>query len=282
MSYVHDHIREWSNMSFAKNPYDDRKLPQCILTDERIIKVNEHIKDKSRKKFLCYYKQDGNITTKIINNRDKTKDYEKDNLISFSKIFHDLLEQNKLCPSNYLLRVVIDLYKWEKEHGIFHDQDYYIGMVARSCRTFASFIREQYLVETIDEIMSVEAKNRGKKYKMYKTTAQEDLKNKTDIKFVYDGKVYRVWSYQTSKSGVKCTSARVAKACGEGYNIMVPFNKGEEVPEFGWWLYDRERVYNILKRFVFDRDFKPISVNEYQKIVQICPEVIKLPAIFKV
>lgn len=281
MSYVHDHISTWSKMSFSDNPYN-RQLPDWIIKDERIIAANKYIKTKSNKKFMGDFKQDGNVTMKVINDPTKQVAWEKEETISYSKIFRNLLDAKKLCPSNFALHVIKELYDWDKNHKVSHDQDFYIGTVARGCRSFASLMREQHLTEIVDEIMRAEAKKRGKKYFMRKTTVREDMKMKTDIIFFYDGNWYRIWSYQTSKPGIECTSARVAKARGKGFNIMIPFNDGEKVPEFGWWLYDRERVKKILERFVLNRDFEPISVKEYQKLVEIDPEVIKLPAIFKV
>ena len=130
--------------------------------------------------------------------------------------------------------------------------------------------------------MVVEAEKRDKSYSLRETTVTEDMKNKTDIIFEYNGDVYRIWSYQTTEAGIEHTSERVLKACGKGYNILMPFNDNEKEVELGWWLYDKDRTHNILKRFVLDRDFEPISVKEYQKLVKIDPDIIRMPAIFKI
>jgi hypothetical protein len=280
LSFVHDHIDDWSKMSFSKNLYGP-KLPEWVLKSNFLM-PEEKRNPKSKKKLLEDYYQDGNVTTKVVNDPDKKADWEVEETISYSKVFRELLDAKTLCPSNFALNVILELRKWDLEHNKRHNEEFYLGTVARGCRSFASLMREQHLTEIIDEVMKTEAKKKGKKYSLYKTTVRADMKQKTDIMFKYDGDVYRVWSYQTSKSGIECTSRRVAKACGKGYNIMIPFNDGEKVREKGWWLYDREVVHNILKRFVFERDFEPISVEEYQKIVKLCPEFIKFPAIFKV
>ena len=280
MSYVHDHISTWSKMSFAENPYD-RALPDWILRDNRIMAVNKYTKSKPKKQ-LCDFNQNGNVTLVVINDSTKTIDWETEETISYSKIFRDLLDRKKLCPSNFAANVIDSLYKWDQNHNMMHSQDFYIGTVARGCRAFASLMREQHLTEIVDSFMRVEAKKRGKKYRLWKTTVREDMKMKTDIIFKYDGEFYRLWSYQTTESGIDRTSKRVMKACGKGYNILVPFNDDEKVPEEGWWLYNKDVVQKILTKFVLDRDFEVMSHEEYKKLVEADKNIIMKPAIFKI
>lgn len=282
MGRVYDQMEKWSKMKFSENPYYKKHVPDWILKNEQLIKPNTNPKYKHRSRFLADQKQDGNITCKIFNNRDKTAPWEVMETISFSNVYRRLADNDELCPSNYVTQVVIELYSYAKARNISFDQLFYIGTISRSLRTFASMLREEFLAEITDGIMSEIVKVTGKTYSVHQSSAEEDMTTKTDVVLTYDGVEYRIWSYQTTESGIDKTSNRVKNANGSGYNILIPFNTDEKETKFGWWMYDRELIKKIIDEFVVNRDFEPMSHAEYKALVEADANVIAKPAIFKV
>jgi hypothetical protein len=269
-------------MKFSENPYYKKHVPDWILRNEKLMKSNTNPKYKHVSRFLADHKQDGWITCKVFNDYDKTAPWETMETISFSEIYRELADSKTLCPSNFVVQVVKKLKKYAEEHSLDLDQMFYIGTISRSLRTFASMLREEFLAEIIDEIMSEIVKGTGKTYKVYQSSAKDDMTTKTDVMLVYDGVEYRIWSYQTTESGIEKTSNRVLNANGKGYNILMPFNTNEKETKLGWWMYDRALVKKIIEEFVVHRDFEPMSHEEYKVLVKADPNVIKKPAIFKV
>ena len=282
MGRVYDQMAKWSKMKFSENPYYKKHVPDWILKNEQLMKPNTHPKYAHVSRFIADHKQDGYITIKVVNFRGKDVPWEKRETIIFSEIYRRLKEEGTLCPSNFIKQVILDLYAYAREHNEDFDQMFYIGTVARAVRTFASMLREEYLTEIIGELMDEFCKDNGKSYEIRQTTAKEDTSEKTDVCLIYDGEVYRIWSYQTTDDGIDKTSNRVKNACGAGYNILMPFNTEEKEVHLGWWMYNKELVKHILDEFVVNRTFEPMSHAKYKKLVEADKKIITKPAIFKV
>jgi hypothetical protein len=224
--------------------------------------------------------QDGKILNVIFNDKEKDSAAEDEETVSFSEVFHRLDRAGTLCPSNYIVEVIKGLEKYDADHNTRHSEQFYCETVARSMRSFASFIREENLREIIDHVLKIEAIRRRKGYKMFEGNVQEDMKKKTDIMFKYGGAFYRIWSYQTTDSGVKKTSKRILKGCGRGLNVLMPFDITCADETFGWALYDYDETKQLMLDMIVNRRFVVQTYVKYKKLVEVDKNIIKTPTIF--
>ena len=269
-------IEKWAEMTFDVNPYGD-PIPDKFLNDQRVMRERA---DKVARKPLAGRKQDGNVLNSLFNDPTKETAAEKEETISFSAIFHRLERADTLCPSNFVVEVINDLQKWDAEHNTRHDDDFYCKTIARSLRTFASMLREQNLREIVDQVLKIEAIRRRNGYKMFAPSVEEDVKQKTDIMIKYAGAFYRIWSYQSTESGIDRTSKRILKGAGRGLNLLIPFDISTVSKTYGWALYDPLNVKEILMKHVVTRKGPVQTYFTYKKLVAADNNIIAEPALF--
>ena len=237
---IKDKMVEWSVMTFEKNPYGDN-IPDVFLDEPGILKNGETLRKQ---------KQNGYIISEVINDRTKESFAERTNFVLFSPIFNRLLYENKLCPSNYISEVIKSLTEYEFRHNECFDKSVYFGYISRALRSFASYIREINLKDFIVDYHKKTYTELGfsfhKEKDTYENKIKEDLYNKTDIYFEIENTPYRIWSYQSTESGIKCTLKRILKS-KDGINLYIPFNIDTKKEFLGWYLYDEEKVLRNVK-----------------------------------
>ena len=146
------------------------------------------------------------------------------------------------------------------------------GYITRGMRAFASYIREVALEEFIETYLS----SKFEKVEMKRVSWIEDMNSKTDLKFILDGEVYRIWTYQSTGYGLKLTTKRVMKKVDYGYNIMLPFNMYDKTDNYkGWRLYDNNiiaQALNILlnKKVMSYDELKNKIVKNKQYLNKAC------------
>lgn len=276
MRTLRESVVQWAEMTFAENPYGD-PIPEKYLNDQRVMRERS---DNVPRKPLGLRKQDGNVLNSLFNDPTKESDAEKEETVSFSAVFHRLERANTLCPSNFVAEVIKDLQKWDAENNTRHDDDFYCKTIARSLRTFASMLREQNLREIVNQILKIEAIRRRCGYKMFEPSVEEDMKQKTDIALKYAGAFYRIWSYQSTESGIDRTSKRILKGAGRGRNLLIPFDISKVGKFNGWALYDDADVKEVLMKFVVTNKSPIQTYATYKKLVAADANVIAEPAIF--
>ena len=247
---IKEQLLLWSKTPMSINPYGN-PLPDKYLNSTVMLKP--HLRNG---KPFGEYLQDGYITEIVLNDKNKTTPWEVDNYVIFSEIRERLYKNNTLCISNYLVEVLLALDKVEQEKNKSFSDEYRIGTMCRSLRTFASFIRECDLKEMLEDAMGHISRITKKHYVFPDVTAQMDSKEKTDILLHYDDKVFRIWSYQVTPAGVNKTSHRIIDDYGRprlnsknnsGYNLLMPFDMyGNKEVYLGWFLYDKREVNHIL------------------------------------
>lgn len=280
MKKIKEYITEWSSLFYNKNPYGEQ-IPDEFLFSEKMLRKYDRDGNEIKYKNLSEMKQDGWCIGNV-KQGNMNDEWEKEEVISFSPIFHRLVETETLCPANYVVHIIKDLREYDLEHNIVHNEEFYIGTIARGLRAFASYVREQNLTETIDEILSKSANIKQVNYKMFHASVRQDMKYKTDIMFSYNGSVYRAWSYQTTVRGIERTSSRVLKANGRGYNILFPFNMMERKEVNGWFLYNEDIVRHALIELIVANKNPVLTHLEYCNLVNENPYIIKKPSIFSV
>ena len=269
-------IEKWAEMTFDENPYGD-PIPEKYLHDQRVMRERHN---KTLHNPLSGRKQDGNILNYLFNDPTKQTPAEKEETVSFSKIFHRLEETETLCPSNFIVEVINGLQEWDAEHNTRHDDDFFCKTIARGLRTFASMLREQNLREIVDQVLKIEAIRRRNGYKMFAPSVEEDVKQKTDIMIKYAGAFYRIWSYQSTESGIDRTSKRILKGAGRGLNLLIPFDISAVGKTYGWALYDSQNVKEILMKHVVTRRGPVQTYFAYKKLVAADNNIIAEPALF--
>lgn len=268
-----DIITRWSKMSFKENPYG-KQIPNKYLYNSKVMR------DSSRKRSLAECRQNGYVLNRIYNDPEKTSKAEDEETIKFSDTFHRLEVAGTLCPSNYVLEIIKDLEKWDVEHNIKHDEDFFCKTIARSLRTFASMMRENFLREVIEDYLRVEAVKRKLEYKMFAADTKQDIYNKTDILLNFADTFYRIWSYQDTKPGVEKTSARIKKGAGQGFNVLMPFNMHKAETIIGWKFYNPSEVKVWLYDYVICRPENVQSWQTYREQVKADMYIVKVPTIF--
>ncbi len=281
---IRDYIKQWSTLFYSRNPYG-KSIPSTYLFSEKLIR--EYDKDGRKVYYanLSELKQDGWSMDYIVPAETEAP-WEIWEIVSFSPIFHRLMQEEKMCPSNYIVNIIdaLDVYEDEdaERNEIIHTEDFYIGTIARGLRALASYIREYSLAEIIENYLLKYALQYGVQFEMYRASVTQDMKYKTDILFRYDNQLYRAWSYQTTKNGIPKTSRRVLNANGHGYNILFPFNMWEKNNVAGWFLYDEKITENTIAKLITNNAEIPMEHWEYCEKVMQDNNIIKIPAIFVV
>ena len=264
-------IELWSQMTYDENPYGD-PIPAKYLNSPLIMR------DGCQP--LSGRKQDGCVLDYIFNDMSKESAAEKEETVPFSAVFHRLEQAGTLCPSNYVAEVIKALEQWDAANNTRHDDDFYCKTIARALRTFASFLREEDLREIITQYLKIEAIRRRQGFKMFEPSVEEDMQQKTDIMLKYAGAFYRVWSYQSTKSGINKTSARIKRGAGRGRNLLIPFDIGSVEKTYGWALYDKQSVQDTLRELVVTHRGPIQSYYKYKAMVEEDPSIIATPALF--
>ncbi len=277
-----EHIVQWAEMTYAENPYGI-SIPEKYLYDARLIRSRDKNGCSISVANLAEIKQNGN-SLELVARAIADAPWEKMETISFSPIFHRLVASEKMCPSNYVVEVINELDSYNAirgVRGITDTDEFYIGTIARSLRALASYIREYSLADIIEYTLS--KKNDGKGiFKMYSASVEQDMRYKTDIMFEYDGRLYRAWSYQTTRIGIERTANRIQRANGSGYNILFPFNFEEKEELCGWYLYDFLITSNVVKDLIVHKRSEIEPHWKYAERVRKNNYVIKYPAVFEV
>ena len=253
-------------MTFAENPYGET-IPDVFLDSKMVLRDG---KSTLREKI-----QDGNILNDVFNEKDKTSPAEAFNDVLLAPIFKKLWDNEECCPSNYVSNVIFELTKYEMEHNTSFSHEFYAKFIARSLRAFASYIREKSLEEIVCNLFTTVANE--KKYSIEIGAAdeiEEDLKNKTDILIILNGYTYRIWSFQSTDAGCKCTGRRAVNA-KKGVNIFVPFNIKDKYEVFGWFLYNSNKTTDQIKSAKAENfaDFKK-EVLKNNKTLKVCHKVV--------
>lgn len=274
---IYKNIQQWDDMTFEENPYG-KAIPDIFLDNISLMREIDYKGNRIKIKSLREIKQDGFAINKIKNDKDKLSDAERNDYVMLSKIFHELYSENKLCPSNYVSKVLYALRDVDKINHLHLPIEVYNGYLTRSLRAYASFIRELVLEEEIKQFLEFYAKEHNTTYSMLQTTWENDVHDKTDIMFQYDGKIYRVWSYQTTNIGQYKTGNRILKKCGKGYNLLLPSNFKEMDKYSGWLLYNKHIVNQQLEHLL---NTNPISYEEMKsKIIKTDFKAVSEPQIF--
>ena len=267
---IRDKLNEWSKMPVSYNPCGEQ-LPDKYLNTTVMLK-----RELQGGKPFGEYMQNGYITEGILNDYNKTAPWETENYVVFSALKEKLYKDGTLCISNYLVHILKELEYKSKKFGITFDEDYKIGTMCRGLRTLASFIREKEAEEDIENIIRQFAVITNEPYSFETVSAETDVKEKTDILFHYANKVFRVWSYQVTKSGIDRTSHRIVDDNGKsklsvrynsGYNLLLPFDMYSNKENLhGWFLYDKGYIRNVLVNSVLNTN-NALSGEQLNSIV---------------
>jgi|GEM_PF-2024293 len=146
--------------------------------------------------------------------------------VSFSGIFHQVLNDNSFGPVLYIYNLIAEILKDNPDAEIAK----IYGFVARSLRTFASLLREQSLLEQLEYLFKLDGLQAT-----FKMSPKQDSQEKTDILIEFNGITYRLWTYQHSSRGLPHNIERISGKRGAlppGIHILCPLIS-EAVEELG-------------------------------------------------
>ncbi|MBT8518464.1 hypothetical protein G6645_05230 [Polynucleobacter paneuropaeus] len=146
--------------------------------------------------------------------------------VSFSGIFHQVLNNNNFGPVLYIYNLVSEILKDNPDAEIAK----IYGFVARSLRTFASLLREQSLLEQLEYLFKSDGLQA-----IFKMSPKQDSQEKTDILIEFNGSTYRLWTYQHSSRGLPHNIERISGKRGSlppGIHVLCPLIS-EAVEELG-------------------------------------------------
>ena len=121
--------------------------------------------------------------------------------VSFSGIFHQVLNDNGFGPVLYIHNLIAEILKDNPDAEMAK----IYGFVARSLRTFASLLREQSLLEQLEYLFKSDGLQAT-----FKMSPKQDSQEKTDILIEFNGSTYRLWTYQHSSRGLPHNIERTA------------------------------------------------------------------------
>jgi hypothetical protein len=146
--------------------------------------------------------------------------------VSFSGIFHQVLNDNSFGPVLYIYNLIAEILKDNPDAEIAK----IYGFVSRSLRTFASLLREQSLLEQLEYLFKSDGLQAT-----FKMSPKQDSQEKTDILIEFNGNKYRLWTYQHSSRGLPHNIERISGKRGalpSGIHILCPLIS-EAVEELG-------------------------------------------------
>ncbi len=146
--------------------------------------------------------------------------------VSFSGIFHQVLNNNNFGPALYIYNLIAAILKDNPDAEIAK----IYGFIARSLRTFASLLREQSLLEQLEYLFKSDDHKA-----IFKMSPKQDSQEKTDILIEFNGSTYRLWTYQHSSRGLPHNIERISGKRGAlppGIHILCPLIS-EAVEELG-------------------------------------------------
>ena len=121
--------------------------------------------------------------------------------VSFSGIFHQVLNDNGFGPVLYIHNLIAEILKDNPDAEMAK----IYGFVARSLRTFASLLREQSLLEQLEYLFKSDGLQAT-----FKMSPKQDSQEKTDILIEFNGSTYRLWTYQHSSRGLPHNIERIS------------------------------------------------------------------------
>lgn len=136
--------------------------------------------------------------------------------VSFSGIFHQILNDNNFGPVLYIYILISEILKENPDAELAK----IYGFVARSLRTFASLLREQSLLEQLEYLFKVDSLQA--KFRM---SPKQDSQEKIDILIEFNQNTYRLWAYQHSSRGLPHNIERISGKRGSlpsGIHILCP------------------------------------------------------------
>jgi len=146
--------------------------------------------------------------------------------VSFSGIFHQVLNDNGFGPVLYIHNLIAEILKDNPDAEMAK----IYGFVARSLRTFASLLREQSLLEQLEYLFKSDGLQAT-----FKMSPKQDSQEKTDILIEFNGSTYRLWTYQHSSRGLPHNIERISGKRGAlppGIHVLCPLIS-EAVEELG-------------------------------------------------
>lgn len=165
--------------------------------------------------------------------------------IRFSDAFDCIVRKEESDPMVYMMELVKQvLLKYPK----LPNRQKISGYLARSLRSFTSFIRESTFEHEIRPILE-----KADKGTVITSGPDIDAKDHTDIHVVFKQCTYRLWIYQYSKNGIPHDMERVAGLRGElppGRHILCPL-KSEPAKNLG-----------SIKNQILKKQQRTIKLNE--------------------
>ena len=275
-------VGQWAKYDFTYNPYGPQ-IPYKYLYNKNLIRESKRHKGQC----LADFKQDGYITEYVVNDKNHPAE-GNDNPVIFSEIYHDLVDKNELCLSNYVYHIIKKLDGKNKSGK--YNEDYYVHTIARGLRSIASFLREIDGRDIVEDFLMKLARFQKCKCVMLDTNVIDDTRDKTDILALFGGIKIRIWSYQVTEYGVNFTSGRIVDKKGnpklspdinDGLNLLLPFDMYSQKDVcHGWFFYSADVVRHTLINLLVNPVVIPYDI--YYKDVAKDKYKVKTPVIFQV
>ncbi len=176
---------------------------------------DSNIREKLREQLAALKILDEKVTGNAIIGLERTR--ELGGGINYTETFFEVLNATQNCnPIDYLYLLV----KKSSDRG--NEFGKTTGILARSMRTLASLLKDMDFAVLMERKIK---KNRLFEGAEIKTSAEEDLKNHTDILFKIKGREYRIWLFQYSPRGLPHDIERITGMRGplpSGAHIISP------------------------------------------------------------
>lgn len=194
---------------------------------------------------------DGNSVEGLLRNPDAERN-NNPAVPHYTEVFNQWLNMNYISPLTYIYQICMNI-----PDNI--SEELTCGIIARGLRSFASFFRELELAKQIEA--------RIPECTMYDRAAEVDILQHTDILLEYQNTLYRLWSYQSSPSGIANTSERFAGMRGEipnGIHIMCPFsrNNPDNRRNHGWLFYSESQCRAVVDMIASNN----VQIDFYENI----------------
>ena len=181
---------------------------------------------------------DGNSVTNLL----RIADAERNNVVvpRYTEVFNQWINMSYISPLTYIYQICANI-----PDNI--SEELACGIIARGLRAFPSFFRELELAKQI------EARISG--CTMHARNTEVDIVQHTDILLEYNNTLYRLWSYQSSDSGIRNTSERFSGRRGEipnGIHIMCPFSRIniDNRLDNGWLFYSENQCQEVVDMII--------------------------------
>jgi hypothetical protein len=135
--------------------------------------------------------------------------------VSFTGVFHSVLKKNNFSLVSYICALI--------DASEAQDKGKIEGIVARGIRTFTSFIREPQFASGLKKYLKPYHKIANKF--SIKLGPKQDAGDHTDVRLVFNNKIYLFWLYQFSKAGLPHDMERVSgmrREIPDGNHVLCP------------------------------------------------------------